>query len=470
MTARHQVRVGARIRERDEPGFVSQRAPHVGELLVVARERKGVTLERAERETKIRARHLAALENDDATSLPAPVYAKGFLRNYALYLGLDPDEMVMRWRNEQETPRRPPAIAVEPPPQPIMAPGRGFVLTPGIIVAAVLTLVAIAFAGYVLLQLVRFTQNPAVVLDRPSVVELSPEATTFELSGTGTPGALVSVHGAGDLLRTSTADEAGRWSVELPVSKGRNDFSVSARDPETGRETSPLQVIATVPVKATPSPSPQSTPRRPASGGTLVPGVIGPVGGLDTVERETAVLAVSQPQDGLVADDGKVRVVGATDAESVLVTLVPIGRGDGRAPWVPEPATLPVEEGAFAGRLVVPEGRWEVTVETLEPGGRVPAVVARKIRARFEGLVVTVTSGEGRSRIRVTVDGVLVDSDRLRRGESRSYRASEEVIVHTGNSRNTSVTVNGRSFGAMGDGPGPGAWRLREGKPPVPVP
>ena len=37
------------------------------------------------------ARHLSALEDGDYSELPGAVYTKGFLRNYALYLGLDPD-------------------------------------------------------------------------------------------------------------------------------------------------------------------------------------------------------------------------------------------------------------------------------------------------------------------------------------------------------------------------------------------
>src|SRR5579885_1190566 len=39
-------------------------------------------------------RHLDALESDRFGDLPGPVYAKGFLRNYATYLGLSPDELI----------------------------------------------------------------------------------------------------------------------------------------------------------------------------------------------------------------------------------------------------------------------------------------------------------------------------------------------------------------------------------------
>ena len=92
MTTRDQVRraVGA---ERDARVPASDSAPGLPERLLAARERKGVDLYRAERDTKIRARYLAALERGDYRELPGAVYTKGFLRNYALYLGLDPDDV-----------------------------------------------------------------------------------------------------------------------------------------------------------------------------------------------------------------------------------------------------------------------------------------------------------------------------------------------------------------------------------------
>ncbi len=61
-----------------------------GELLRQARDYKGVTLREAERATRISRSYLAALEAEDFAALPASTYAKGIVRNYAQYLGLDP--------------------------------------------------------------------------------------------------------------------------------------------------------------------------------------------------------------------------------------------------------------------------------------------------------------------------------------------------------------------------------------------
>ncbi|HMM42683.1 MAG TPA: DUF4115 domain-containing protein [Thermomicrobiales bacterium] len=61
-----------------------------GELLRQARDYKGVTLREAERATRISRAHLAALEAEDFSALPAMTDARGIVRNYGQYLGLDP--------------------------------------------------------------------------------------------------------------------------------------------------------------------------------------------------------------------------------------------------------------------------------------------------------------------------------------------------------------------------------------------
>lgn len=66
----------------------------LGETLQRTRLARGVTLEEAERITRIPRRYLEALEQEDYGILPAPVYARGFLRSYASFLGLDPKELL----------------------------------------------------------------------------------------------------------------------------------------------------------------------------------------------------------------------------------------------------------------------------------------------------------------------------------------------------------------------------------------
>jgi hypothetical protein len=66
----------------------------LGSRLMRAREARGLTLEDAERDTRISRRYLQALEAEQFEAIPAPVYARGFLRSYSQYLGLDAQEML----------------------------------------------------------------------------------------------------------------------------------------------------------------------------------------------------------------------------------------------------------------------------------------------------------------------------------------------------------------------------------------
>lgn len=59
-----------------------------------ARLARGLTLEDAERSTRISRRFLIALEEHNYSVFPAPIYARGFLRTYCRYLGVDPEEQL----------------------------------------------------------------------------------------------------------------------------------------------------------------------------------------------------------------------------------------------------------------------------------------------------------------------------------------------------------------------------------------
>jgi transcriptional regulator with XRE-family HTH domain len=69
----------------------------IGQQLRAAREAKGLTLEDVERVTRIRARYLIALEADDFAALPSDIQARGFLHNYAQFLGLPVTALVANY-------------------------------------------------------------------------------------------------------------------------------------------------------------------------------------------------------------------------------------------------------------------------------------------------------------------------------------------------------------------------------------
>ena len=78
----------------------------IGNLLRSAREKRNVTLDEVAAATCIKVTYLDALEQGNYNALPGPAYVTGFLRNYARYLGLHPDDVVQDY------------YAVRPIPQP----------------------------------------------------------------------------------------------------------------------------------------------------------------------------------------------------------------------------------------------------------------------------------------------------------------------------------------------------------------
>ena len=80
----------------------------IGETLRRERERRNIELDQVSRELKISPRFLEAIEEENFERLPAGVFAKSFVRQYARMLGLDEDEAA----NEVQRALMPPALAV----------------------------------------------------------------------------------------------------------------------------------------------------------------------------------------------------------------------------------------------------------------------------------------------------------------------------------------------------------------------
>ena len=68
-----------------------------GEDLPREREIRGISLKEIADATKISKRFLEALERNDHKTLPAPVFTRGFVREYARYVGLNAEDMVNRY-------------------------------------------------------------------------------------------------------------------------------------------------------------------------------------------------------------------------------------------------------------------------------------------------------------------------------------------------------------------------------------
>jgi len=94
----------------------------LGHILREARETKGLTLAEVENDIRINARFLEALETGDYAVLPTQVHIRGFLRNYARFLGLDPQPLLDRYEINKNQRKRQPAVAISSRAEPRVSP------------------------------------------------------------------------------------------------------------------------------------------------------------------------------------------------------------------------------------------------------------------------------------------------------------------------------------------------------------
>jgi cytoskeleton protein RodZ len=141
----------------------------IGAFLAAKRGERGLTLQQASTATHIRLEHLIALEADEPELIPAPVYARGYLRTYAHYLGLDAESLVAslpRPVQDARTNLGLGAIATRP----------RFVLTGPAAAAAGLLLLAGAFTAYAWRQ-IESDQRGTIVTAPATPSVYSPPAT-----------------------------------------------------------------------------------------------------------------------------------------------------------------------------------------------------------------------------------------------------------------------------------------------------
>jgi hypothetical protein len=214
---------------------------------------------------------------------------------------------------------------------------------------------------------------------------------------------------------------------------------------------------------AAPSPSAGSPTEAPSAPPTDAPS--DPIAG-------AAQLVVASPEDGVLAENEPVAIQGTSDAGSVLVRALwigPPGGGASRetpAPPAVEPRTVRVRGGTFSDDLLLPTGRWTLTIETAAADGVSPSSATRTVDVKHSGVFVAVEARQP-AWIRVWVDGELVEEGHVfRRGEDASYTGRRSVVVSSGNAGGTWVTLNGAGYGSLGEQGAVATWSFEKGKAP----
>src|SRR5258708_17854457 len=128
----------------------------LGSKLREGREGRGVPWHEVEWATKIKAASLEALEAEDFASIPGAVYARGFIRTYARYLGLDAEPLIADYNasaaGATEIISTRPAVTLE---------RSGMMITPAMVVGVALVLLLGIFGFYVKTQFDRYQASLA---------------------------------------------------------------------------------------------------------------------------------------------------------------------------------------------------------------------------------------------------------------------------------------------------------------------
>ena len=187
----------------------------VGEILSEARNKKDISLEEAEKATKIRKKILQDLEKGNWNYLPA-TFIKGLLKNYAYFLSLDEKRILAFFRREYDEKKT--AQAAKPPQK----LSRKFRLTPAVITSLLLAIVVFAIGFYLFLQYRSFTAPPMLEIQEPkegakvSSLEVSVVGRTWE-------DAVLKING-----KQVQVSPGGTFSVPVVLKEGVNTLTITS--------------------------------------------------------------------------------------------------------------------------------------------------------------------------------------------------------------------------------------------------
>ena len=159
------------------------------------------------------------MERDAFFELPSPSYAKGFVHNYAGYLGL-PTDVILAFFRRQTTEAPKATLLPKGVANPLNAPF--FRLTPGTFVTILISCVVFLFVVYLGSQYLRIRQPPSLVVDSPIEHSISKEQH-IAVEGRTDQDATVMINGVSTVVR-----DDGRFYDQVALDTGVNRITVVA--------------------------------------------------------------------------------------------------------------------------------------------------------------------------------------------------------------------------------------------------
>jgi cytoskeletal protein RodZ len=190
-----------------------------GVLLKEARIQKHITLEDVEVHTKIRKKFLEAIENDTYALLPSMSYAKGFVKNYAEYLGMN-SEVVMAFFRRQNAEISRSSLLPKGVDEPLNRPF--FRLTPTRFTLGIILFFILIFLGYFGIQVSTIQKAPKLVLTEP-VDNSKTLEKRLNVMGETDMDATITLNGISVLVRSD-----GKFFDSVTLTPGVNTITIVA--------------------------------------------------------------------------------------------------------------------------------------------------------------------------------------------------------------------------------------------------
>jgi transcriptional regulator with XRE-family HTH domain len=191
----------------------------VAEQLRQARQASGYTIEKAAKEVGINVKYLRALEHDDFNVLPAGVYGKNFLREYAQFLCLPEKSLVALYEQEAKYSRKEPKVELFSKQ---VVRSWDLLATPRLLRNISLALVVAVCMGYLIYSLNRIVAPPLLVLQYP-IENAVVDKSGVEIRGSAEPETTLTINGEAVLM-----DYQGNFAKEVQLKKGINTITVCA--------------------------------------------------------------------------------------------------------------------------------------------------------------------------------------------------------------------------------------------------
>ena len=205
----------------------------VGGMLRDARNGRKLTLQDVEQGTKIRLKFLEAIENNDFSIMPSLSYAKGFVKNYSEFLGLNSTTMLAFFRRQTtDVPKS--SLLPKGMEEPLNR--SRFQLTPGRFVTIIVGVLIVLFLAYLGFQYWTLQQAPALSLDLPANQSVVSEKR-IEVLGSTDSDATVTVNGVSVLVRGD-----GKFFDQVVLEPGVNKITVMATS-RLGKTTTVIREV-----------------------------------------------------------------------------------------------------------------------------------------------------------------------------------------------------------------------------------